>query len=334
MPPCALRRKNVASSLSASSATGTIATDSAYIGRFAPSPTGPLHFGSLVAAVASYLQARAHNGLWLLRVEDIDPPREQAGATDLILRALEIYGFEWDGDVHYQSGSASAHEAALHTLLDGDLAYRCGCSRKDLADAPRGALGTIYPGTCRNGCDSLETAIRLRTNDEPIEYVDGLQGARSQCLESESGDFIIKRRDGLIAYQLAVVVDDELEGITEIVRGIDIIDSTPRQIWLQRLLGFRTPHYTHIPVITHPDGDKLSKLTGAPGIPLEDIRPVLVAALDALRQEPPGDLVDSSVPDIWQWATNSWKIERLQRVGAISIDEVNANILTEAPPMQ
>jgi len=314
--------------------TGTIATDSTYIGRFAPSPTGPLHFGSLVAAVASYLQARAHNGLWLLRIEDIDPPREQAGATDLILKALHAYGFEWNGDVIYQSRSASAHEAALQTLLDCDLAYRCGCSRKDLAEVARGPLGTIYPGTCRNGSDAAETAIRLLTNDEPIEYVDGLQGAQSQRLESESGDFIIKRRDGLIAYQLAVVVDDELEGITEIVRGIDIIDSTARQIWLQRLLGYRTPQYTHIPVITHPDGDKLSKLTGAQGIPFKGVRSVLVAALDALRQEPPDDLVDSSVPDIWQWATHHWKIERLQRVGAISMDEINANILTQAPPMQ
>ncbi len=279
------------------------------------------------------MQARAHDGLWLLRIEDIDPPREQAGATDLILRALNAYGFEWNGDVLYQSRSASAHDAALQTLLDRDLAYRCGCSRKDLADVPRGLLGTIYPGTCRNGCDAVEAAIRLRTNDETIEYVDGLQGARSQCLESESGDFIIKRRDGLIAYQLAVVVDDELEGITEIVRGIDIIDSTPRQIWLQRLLGYRTPQYTHIPVITHPDGDKLSKLTGAPGVPLEDVRSVLVAALEALRQEPPDDLVSSSLPDIWQWALGHWKIERLQRLASISTDEINANILTATPPM-
>ena len=245
--------------------TGTIATGKQYVGRFAPSPTGPLHFGSLVAAVASYLQARAHNGLWLLRIEDIDPPREQPGATDLILKALEAYGFAWDGGVIFQGQSNEAHEAALSRLLEQGMAYPCGCSRKALADAPRGPLGTIYPGTCRNGCDADETAIRIRTDDEPITFVDGLQGAQTQRLETESGDFVIRRRDGLIAYQLAVVVDDELEGITEVVRGIDIMESTQRQIWLQKLLGYRTPHYVHIPVITHPDGDKLSKLTGAPG---------------------------------------------------------------------
>jgi len=321
------------SSQSVSSAIGTIGTGSQYIGRFAPSPTGPLHFGSLVAAVASYLQARVHNGLWLLRIEDIDPPREQAGATDLILKALDVYGFEWDGDVIYQSGSAAAHEAALQSLVDSGLAYRCGCSRRDLADVPRGALGTIYPGTCRSGCDAEETATRVRTNDEPIEYVDGLQGKQSLRLESESGDFIIKRRDGLIAYQLAVVVDDELEGVTEIVRGIDIMDSTPRQIWLQRLLGLRTPQYVHIPVVTHPDGDKLSKLTGAPGIAFEGVRELLVAALEALQQKPPGDLTTCSLPDIWHWATGHWKIERLQRLGAVSIDAINAKILTATPPI-
>jgi glutamyl-Q tRNA(Asp) synthetase len=279
------------------------------------------------------LQARVHNGLWLLRIEDIDPPREQAGATDLILRALDGYGFEWDGDVIYQSHSAAAHEAALQTLLDGNLAYRCGCSRKDLADAPRGPLGTIYPGTCRNGCAAMEAAIRLRTDDEPIEYDDGLQGRQVQRLESESGDFIIKRRDGLIAYQLAVVVDDELEGVSEIVRGIDIMDSTSRQIWLQRLLGYRTPDYLHIPVITHPDGDKLSKLTGAPGLPFEGIREVLVGALGALRQAPPKDLAACSLPDVWQWAADHWKIERLQRLGAVSTDTINANFLTGTPPI-
>ena len=328
-----MRRRSVESSQNGSSAIETIATGNQYIGRFAPSPTGPLHFGSLVAAVASYLQARVHNGLWLLRIEDIDPPREQAGATELILTALERYGFEWDGDVIYQSRSATAHEAALTALLERDLAYRCGCSRKDLADAPRGPLGTIYPGTCRSGCDSDEAAIRLRTNNELIEYMDGLQGPQSQRLESESGDFIIRRRDGLIAYQLAVVVDDEHQGVTEIVRGIDIMDSTPRQIWLQRLLGFRTPEYLHIPVITHPDGDKLSKLTGAPGIPIKDVRKTLVAALVALQQEPPDELASCSLRDVWLWAMHHWKIERLQRLGSVSIESIDANILTATPPI-
>jgi len=318
---------------SASSAIGTIATGRQYVGRFAPSPTGPLHFGSLVAAVASYLQARVHSGLWLLRIEDIDPPRAQPGATDLILHALEAYGFAWDGDVIFQSQSEDAHKAALKSLLDRDLAYPCGCSRKTLADAPRGPLGVIYPGTCRSGCDLDETAIRLRTHDEPVVFHDKLQGTQAQQLESESGDFVIRRRDGLIAYQLAVVVDDELEGITEIVRGIDIMESTQRQIWLQQLLDYRTPDYVHIPVITHADGDKLSKLTGAPGIPVDHVQVTLHAALQALQQEPPDDLATSNVSDIWKWAVDNWKLEQLYGLTAVPADSLRANILTSTPSM-
>ena len=290
-----------------------------------------MHFGSLVAAVASYLQARAHDGLWLLRIEDIDPPREQSGATKLILAALEAYDFQWDGDVIYQSASRAAHDAAVSRLLGKGLAYRCGCSRKDLAGAPRGPLGAIYPGTCRNGCEATKTAIRVCTTDEPISFEDALQGPQSQRLESESGDFVIRRRDGLIAYQLAVVVDDELEGVTEIVRGIDIMDSTPRQIWLQRRLGYRTPAYIHLPVVTHPEGDKLSKLTGAPPILTDSVAPTLVAALEALRQAPPRDLAASSVADIWRWALSNWKIEALQGVTAVRTNELHPNILTGTP---
>ena len=291
-----------------------------YVGRFAPSPTGPLHFGSLVAAVASYLQAKARAGQWLLRIEDIDPPREQSGATEAILSALERYGFEWHGDIIYQSFSHEAHKAALQSLLDRSLAYPCGCSRRDLADAPRGPLGTIYPGTCRDGCDAAETAIRLRTSDTPISFVDGLQGLQSQDLERESGDFVVRRRDGLIAYHLAVVVDDAIEGITEVVRGIDLMDSTPRQIWLQQLLGYRIPDYIHIPVITHPNGDKLSKLTGAAGIPASGTARVLVAALIALQQEPPGDLRRAEQSEVWQWAIENWRPEAMQGQTAVSTD--------------
>ena len=292
----------------------------AYVGRFAPSPTGPLHFGSLVAAVASYLQAKARAGQWLLRIEDIDPPREQSGATEAILSALERYGFEWHGDIIYQSRSHKTHEAALQSLLDRSLAYPCGCSRRDLADAPRGPLGTIYPGTCRDGCDAAETAIRLRTSDTPISFLDGLQGLQSQNLERESGDFVVRRRDGLIAYHLAVVVDDAVEGITEVVRGIDLMDSTPRQIWLQQLLGYRIPDYIHIPVITHPNGDKLSKLTGAAGIPANNTARVLVAALIALQQEPPGDLRRAEQSEVWQWAIENWRPEAMQGQTAVSTD--------------
>ncbi len=291
-----------------------------YVGRFAPSPTGPLHFGSLVAAVASYLQAKVRKGRWLLRVEDIDPPREQAGATDAILSALDRYGFEWDGDVIFQSERRQAHEAALQSLLDRDLAYPCGCSRRDLADAPRGALGVIYPGTCRDGCDAPETAIRLRVPDAPIEFADALQGLQAQNLERESGDFVILRRDGLIAYQLAVVVDDENDGVTEVLRGIDLMDSTARQVWLQRLLGYRTPDYAHIPVITHPDGDKLSKLTGAAGIPTRGRSHALTAALAALQQDPPLSLRHSALNEVWQWAIENWHIDAMQGQTAVSTD--------------
>ena len=293
-----------------------------------------MHFGSLVAAVASYLQARARNGRWLVRIEDIDPPREQPGAIELIIEALHAYGFEWDGEVIFQSHQQRAHEEALAHLIEHGLAYPCGCSRKDLADAPRGPLGIIYPGTCRAGCSAHEAAIRVRTDNQPISFVDGLQGLVTQYLERESGDFVIRRRDGLIAYQLAVVVDDELQGITEVVRGIDIIDSTPRQIWLQQLLGYRTPLYAHIPVITHPDGDKLSKLTGAPALPLDEVRPMLVAALAALRQNPPGNLDTASLSEIWDWARANWRLEPLRGVSAVRIDEIPGNRLTLTPHLQ
>lgn len=288
-----------------------------YVGRFAPSPTGPLHFGSLVAAVASYLQARTQDGQWLLRVEDIDPPREQDGATQRIVRALEAHEFEWDGDIIFQSESRTAHDRAVQALLDAGYAYPCGCSRRQLADAPRGPLGTIYPGTCRDGCDSSETAIRVRTTDETIAFEDALQGRQTSRLEPDSGDFVIRRRDGLIAYQLAVVVDDSIEQVSEVVRGIDLIDSTPRQIWLQRLLGLRTPAYMHIPVVVHSNGDKLSKLTGATEIPLHDPAVTLVSALRALRQDPPRYLVRSSIRDVWRWALDNWRAAPLRGLRSI-----------------
>ena len=301
---------------SATATTG-IGEPDRYVGRFAPSPTGPLHFGSLVAAVASYLQARINDGHWLLRIEDIDPPREQPGATNEIISALEDHGFEWDGDVIFQSESADAHQAALTSLIERKLAYPCKCSRRDLVDAPRGALGVIYPGTCRNGCDADEVAIRVRTDDTEIAFDDILQGRLAQHLESESGDFIIRRRDGLIAYHLAVVVDDEIQGVTEIVRGIDLFDSTPRQIWLQQLLGYRTPSYAHIPVITHTDGDKLSKLTGAPGISPHEVEKNLVEALSVLQQQPPPELARSTREEIWSWAIKNWQLGKITGQKAI-----------------
>jgi len=282
-----------------------------YVGRFAPSPTGPLHFGSLLAAAASYAQARSHHGRWLVRIEDIDPPREQPGADQWILQALEAYGFEWDGPVSYQSQSRSLHDQFVQALLTSGMAYPCTCSRKDLAELPRSPLGVIYPGTCRNGRASGDVAIRVRTRNEPVEFVDGLQGHQSRRLETESGDFVIRRRDGFIAYQMAVTADDFDQGITEVVRGIDLMESTPRQIWLQRLLELPTPRYLHIAVAVNDDGSKLSKSSNAAAIDVSRPGPTLVNALRALQQEPPDELAEESPAEIWRWAIRHWRTERL-----------------------
>lgn len=292
-----------------------------YVGRFAPSPTGPLHFGSLLAAVASYLQAKSRSGRWILRVEDIDPPRQLDGAIEEILTALERYGFEWDGPVSYQRENAERHRQIVAELRAAGLAYPCSCSRRDLVTARQGPLGAIYPGTCHNGPQGGQCAIRVRTNDVAIEFVDVLQGPQCQHLESESGDFVILRRDGLIAYHLAVIVDDFDQGISEVVRGIDLLDSTPRQIHLQRLLAYRTPAYLHIPVAENADGQKLSKLTGAPAIPLTEVSQTLVAALEALGQQPPQGLAASSLDDIWSWSIEHWQPAVMSRQTAISSAE-------------
>ena len=211
-------------------------------------------------------------------------------------------------------------------MLASGHAYHCGCSRSDLADVPRGPLGIIYPGTCRSGCTADETAVRVRTDNFVIGFVDGLQGIHQERLESESGDFVAWRRDGLVAYHLAVVVDDYEQDITEIVRGVDLMDSTCRQIWLQQLLGFPTPDYLHIPVAAHADGQKLSKLTGATAIPLGRPQKVLAQALEALGQRPPVGLGDAELDDIWTWAIAHWRIQRLVGRSRIS---VNADAMAE-----
>jgi glutamyl-Q tRNA(Asp) synthetase len=303
-----------------------------YTGRFAPSPTGPLHFGSLLAAIASYLQAKANHGKWLLRIEDIDPPREQAGADQLIISALEQYGFEWDGAIVYQSNCGARHQEAAQSLVERGLAYRCSCSRRDLAGEASGPLGPIYPGTCRSGCDGTETALRVLTDDKAIEFQDGLQGHIGQSLESESGDFVIWRRDGLVAYHLALVVDDSDQGVTEVVRGIDLLDSTPRQIHLQRLLDLPTPGYLHIPVAINQDGQKLSKLTGAPAIPSDDPRSLLVQALFVLQQNPPAELIDSGLQEIWRWAIDHWRVQDL--TGLKSIQAGKDSMLQRDNPLR
>ena len=256
-----------------------------YAGRFAPSPTGPLHFGSLVAALASWLDARAAGGRWQVRIEDLDPPREQPGAAGQILRALESLGLEWDGPVAYQSRRRMLYRDALERLTG--KTYACGCSRKEVADS---ALATnsagVYPGTCRNGLPAGKTsrALRVRTTAEPICFVDRVQGKIEQSVERDVGDFIVCRADGQFAYQLAVVVDDAEQGITDVVRGADLLDSTARQIYLQRLLGYPTPRYLHVPVAVNAVGEKLSKQTGAPAIGLTSARDQLRRALAFLGQ--------------------------------------------------
>jgi glutamyl-Q tRNA(Asp) synthetase len=290
-----------------------------YVGRFAPSPTGPLHFGSLLAAVASYLEAGRRDGSWLVRIEDIDPPREEPGASARILEALDRYGFAISGSTTWQSASGPAHSAAIARLVDADLAYYCDCSRKNLAEADMGPLGAIYPGTCRHRsltpADSL--AIRVRTGGARIAMADRLQGAQAWELEASSGDFVIRRRDGFVAYQLAVVVDDHLQGVTDIVRGIDLLDSTPRQVWLQQLLGCVTPGYAHIPVAVDAEGRKLAKSTSAEPLPLEHPAPTLYRALLALQQRPPKSLERASLATLWEWAREHWKLDRLRGVQAV-----------------
>jgi len=235
-------------------------------GRFAPSPTGPLHFGSLVAALASWLDARAAGGRWLLRIEDLDRGREQPGAAAEIQRALESFGLDWDGEVVFQSRRGARYEEALRRL--GEKVYACGCSRREIADstlslAADGAV--IYPGTCRAGLPPGKTAraLRVRTDGPPIRFVDRVQGPQEQDVAREVGDFVLRRADGPFAYQLAVVVDDAEQGVTDVVRGADLLDSTPRPILLQRLLGLPTPRYLHVPVAVDAAGEKLSKQTGA-----------------------------------------------------------------------
>jgi len=244
---------------------------SPYIGRFAPSPTGPLHLGSLVAAMASYLDAKVHGGTWLVRVEDIDRDRNVAGADQHILASLQRCGMQWDGEATWQTRREHLYQAALRQL--GGNIYPCGCSRKEIADSQlrQGQAGNpnlVYPGTCRNGLAPGRTAraLRLRTPQQPhciVHFDDRFAGDVSQDITAEVGDFVVRRADGFWAYQLAVVVDDGAQGITDIVRGADLLDSTPRQIFLQQLLGLPQPRYLHVPVVVNADGEKLSKQTGA-----------------------------------------------------------------------
>lgn len=283
-----------------------------YRGRFAPSPTGPLHFGSLVAAVGSYLEAKSHHGEWLVRMEDLDPPREMPGAADAILQALDAYGFEWDGPVLYQSTRSEFYEAALAKLQQDGLLYPCACTRKEIADsALPGIEGPVYPGTCRHGLADgrIPRAWRVRVDTADIAFEDAVQGHVRQNLAKDIGDFVLKRADGYYAYQLAVVLDDAAQRISHVVRGADLLDSTPRQIYLQRRLSLPTPHYAHLPVAVNAAGEKLSKQTLA--TPLDVARPVpaLWQALHFLGQQPATGLLAADLPDLWQWAQSRWRLE-------------------------
>jgi Glutamyl- and glutaminyl-tRNA synthetases len=276
---------------------------SRYVGRFAPTPSGYLHFGSLVAAVASYLDARAVGGNWLVRMEDLDPPREMPGAQAAILETLERYGFEWDGAVERQSDRHPAYAAQVEQWLRSGLAYACTCSRKQL----EGSNG-IYPGTCRDAQHDWhgDVAIRIRVPELDYRFTDRLQGEYRQHLGREVGDFIIRRRDGLFAYQLAVVLDDAWQGVTDIVRGADLLDNTPRQLYLQELLGIAAPRYLHVPLIIQPDGHKLGKSYRSPPLEADQAGPLLVRALKALGQNPPAELAHSTPHEVLAWGIAHW----------------------------
>ena len=294
----------------------TATPTSAIRGRFAPSPTGPLHFGSLVAAVASFLDARSRGGQWLVRIEDLDPPREVAGAADAILRTLDACGLHWDETVLYQSARQDRYAAALDALQRSGHIYPCACTRREVADsALAGIEGRVYPGTCRAGIASGREARawRVRTNDEPLAFIDELQGRQEQRIEREIGDFILRRADGCWAYQLAVVVDDAEQRISRVVRGADLLNSTARQIYLQRLLGFDTPAYLHIPVAVDAAGEKLSKQTFARAIAVSAANEALVAALRFLGQCPPSSCNGASAAEILRWATSHWNQEAVPR---------------------
>jgi glutamyl-Q tRNA(Asp) synthetase len=289
-----------------------------YRGRFAPSPTGPLHFGSLVAAMASYADARAARGQWLLRIEDVDEPRVREDAAAAILAALERLGFEWDGPVWRQSARRDAYHAALAQLVAQGIVYPCACTRRELASAPLGRIGErVYPETCRSGlvgahAGRKRTAMRVRVPCAPIDFIDRVHGRQRQPLAEDVGDFVVRRSDGYFAYQLAVVVDDAAQQITDVVRGADLLASTPRQIFLQRALGLATPRHLHVPVAVDARGAKLSKATGAAALPTEPI-PALHAAWRFLAQPPPRD-PPATVRDFWSWAIANWQPARVPAV--------------------
>mgnify|MGYP006085737355 FL=1 len=287
-----------------------------YIGRFAPSPTGPLHFGSLLAALASYLDARANQGKWLLRVEDLDPPREPAGSAELILQQLQEFGMDWDDEVLYQSSRLDAYEEVMDQLQDKGLCYPCDCTRPQVRE-----MGLVYNRACRERSTPPEMpcALRLKTEALKLGFDDEIQGHFAQQLEGEVGDFVIRRKDKLFAYQLAVVVDDEFQNITHVVRGWDLLDSTPRQIYLQRVLDYQEMSYAHIPIIVDEKGQKLSKQSFAPSIETDKASQAIYKALTFLGQAPPLEIEKESPESQLQWAIGSWDSQEVAKVGSLPL---------------
>lgn len=290
-----------------------------YIGRFAPSPSGPLHFGSLIAALASYLDARAHHGQWLLRMEDLDPAREPPQAAGQILAALEAFGLDWDEQVLYQSSRLAAYRDALQQLQRDGYLYACDCTRQQIQ-----AQGGVYDGRCRNRKDvPQDSALRVRVADRTIHFEDRIQGATQQQLLRECGDFVLLRKDGLFAYQLAVVVDDAFQKISHVVRGSDLLESTPRQIFLQQCLGYETPRYAHFPVAVNAQNQKLSKQHFATPLDHSTPLPALLHALRFLGQAVPTDMAQSDIASILQWAIAHWDIQTVPKLANIRLESVD-----------
>jgi len=284
------------------------------VGRFAPSPTGPLHFGSLVAALGSYLLARQDQGRWLLRIEDLDTPRVVPGAADAILTVLDRLGFEWDGEVVYQSRRSGRYRQALDVLQQKGLLYDCSCSRREiLASAPHpGEDGPVYQGTCRRGPvpGRSQRATRLMVPDRIVCHTDGVYGLREQHLRSEVGDFVLKRADGLFAYQLAVVIDDLDSGVTQVVRGADLLSSTPRQVYLYSCFNAPPPHYIHLPLALARDGEKISKRHGqGVEITAQNGAGAIWMALDFLGQNPPAGLRNAPAAELLCWGVTHFRLE-------------------------
>ena len=293
-----------------------------YRGRFAPSPTGPLHYGSLVTAVASYLQARSHDGEWFIRIEDIDPERESKGAVQSILQTLKDHGFTWDSKPILQSKQANLHKHISLQLLHKHEAYACSCSRKELNNsAKHGSMGLIYPGICtdKNITYQPGTSLRVSVKDAKIEFIDNNFGKQHCNLQSDSGDYIIYRADNLPSYILAASADDLFERYTEVVRGADLLAITPRQIHLSRLIQNKCPSFLHTPIITHENGDKLSKQTQAPAIKKHHARSSLLYALTDLGQEPPNNLHWRPLWAIWEWAIDHWQQDKIPTLKTIPL---------------